>query len=488
MQLRDILRSGRSSFALHGFALSIPLGDPTTHVKRQNTTTTKYVVAHHIVGNTYPYTVANWASDISLAAAHGIDGFALNVGPDSWQSARVADAYTAAKNANNGFKLFLSFDMSVLPCTTAANAAALRTYITTYANHTNQLKYNGGVFASTFAGESCTFGQSSVALGWQTQFVQQLNGSNSVYFAPSFFIDPATFKNYNNSFNGQFNWNSGWPIGLTTAVANQQLSAQGTSLNNLSTAGQNTLKSYVGATGTDTNYVNNLKAMPSNGKPRAYMAAVSPWFFTHYSPQTYNKNFIYDGDWHLYPTRWQNLVSIRSQVDIVQIVTWNDYGESHYIGPIEGAQPNSQAWVNGFDHQGWLYMTQYFATAYKTGSYPAITKDQIFLWARPHTRNATSSDPVAKPTNYELDQDQLWAVVFSTAAATVTLSTSATTNQTFSVAAGVSKLNMPLTVGGYMQGQIIRSGKTVVSLKPSGYNFTAKPTSYNYNAFVAYST
>ena len=30
----------------------------------------------------------------------------------------------------------------------------------------------------------------------------------------------------------------------------------------------------------------------------------------------------------------------------------DDYGESHYIGPIEGAQPMSEAWVNGFDHLG----------------------------------------------------------------------------------------------------------------------------------------
>jgi hypothetical protein len=30
----------------------------------------------------------------------------------------------------------------------------------------------------------------------------------------------------------------------------------------------------------------------------------------------------------------------------------DDYGESHYIGPIAGAQPMSEGWVNGFDHQG----------------------------------------------------------------------------------------------------------------------------------------
>jgi glucan endo-1,3-alpha-glucosidase len=55
-------------------------------------TVMKYVFAHHMVGNTYPYTFENWKSDISLAHAHGIDGFALNVGRDEWQPSRVKDA------------------------------------------------------------------------------------------------------------------------------------------------------------------------------------------------------------------------------------------------------------------------------------------------------------------------------------------------------------------------------------------------------------
>jgi hypothetical protein len=55
--------------------------------------TCKYVVAHHMVGNTYPYTITDWANDIALAHSYGIDGFALNVGVDSWQPQRVADAY-----------------------------------------------------------------------------------------------------------------------------------------------------------------------------------------------------------------------------------------------------------------------------------------------------------------------------------------------------------------------------------------------------------
>lgn len=70
----------------------------------------KVVVAHHIVGNCYSYTQATWASDIALALAGGIDGFALNVGNEAWEPARVADAYSAA--VGTSFKLFLSFDMS----------------------------------------------------------------------------------------------------------------------------------------------------------------------------------------------------------------------------------------------------------------------------------------------------------------------------------------------------------------------------------------
>ena len=58
-----------------------------------DSSTPKYVVAHHMVGNTFPYTVADWQDDITLAHASGIDGFALNIGSDSWQPQRVADAY-----------------------------------------------------------------------------------------------------------------------------------------------------------------------------------------------------------------------------------------------------------------------------------------------------------------------------------------------------------------------------------------------------------
>src|SRR5258706_14656216 len=51
---------------------------------------------------------------------------------------------------------------------------------------------------------------------------------------------------------------------------------------------------------------------------------------------------------------------------------------------------------------GWLEMTAYYASAFKTGAYPTIQRDKIYVWARPHPRGAPSSDHVPRPKNYEL--------------------------------------------------------------------------------------
>ena len=107
---------------------------------------------------------------------------------------------------------------SSLPCSSSNDAATLRNYITTYATHPNQLIYDGRVLASTFAGESCTFGQASPAQGWSSQFTQhpQLTGKNAVYFVPSFFVDPNTFSTFNDAMDGALNVSSAQLcVGLT---------------------------------------------------------------------------------------------------------------------------------------------------------------------------------------------------------------------------------------------------------------------------------
>jgi glucan endo-1,3-alpha-glucosidase len=142
-------------------------------------------------------------TDIRLASSKGIDAFALNIGSEPWQPDRVADAYRAAKavsNSNNllghlsqPFKLFLSFDMSAIPCASASDGNLIRHYVDTYHAHPNQLIYGGQPFYSTFAGEGCTFGAGGLNEGWMN--VMKKNPVTGTHFVPSFFIDPAKFHN-----------------------------------------------------------------------------------------------------------------------------------------------------------------------------------------------------------------------------------------------------------------------------------------------------
>ncbi|OJT10982.1 Glucan endo-1,3-alpha-glucosidase agn1 [Trametes pubescens] len=450
-------------------ASAIPVPQPVASntTTSGNSTQPRAVFAHVIVGNTYNYTMSTWANDIALAASKGIDAFALNVGSDSWEPGQIANAYAAAgqynaklnntaptnatnttTSANSPFKLFLSFDMSSLPCSAAADAQPLQTYIKTYANNTSQMTYNGRMLVSTFAGEACTFNSSSLNAGWVNALKPANSSLPGVWFVPSFFIDPQTFKNLT-VVDGMFHWNSAWPMGN----------------NNITFA-------------PDASYIANLGN-------RTYMAAASPWFFAHYGPDTYNKNFIYRGDDWLFAQRWEMLVQNRSSVALAEVLTWNDFGESHYVGPVEGVQPMSQGWVNGYDHTGWLDLMKYYIAAYKTGTYPAIAKDRVFLWGRLAPANATApADSVGKPTNWQWTQDYAWAVALLTAPANVTLSCGST-SQTTLVPAGLAKLKLKLNATCAVKAAVARGGNTTLSLAPAGFSFNMHPSSYNFNAFVA---
>jgi hypothetical protein len=43
------------------------------------------------------------------------------------------------------------------------------------------------------------------------------------------------------------------------------------------------------------------------------------------------------------------------------------------FGPFKGDQPAGTTWATGFPHTAWFDLSAYYITAYKTGSYPAIT-------------------------------------------------------------------------------------------------------------------
>ncbi|KAI0822251.1 glycosyl hydrolase family 71-domain-containing protein [Trametes gibbosa] len=457
-------------------------------LKRQDTSSQKLVVAHHIVGLTGgggpgDFTLDTWKNDVTLASSKGIDGFALNIGADPFTFDQVGFAYQAAAAVNPNFKMFLSLDMGAINvqmgCNSTDTAAFLRNVTSTFITQPSQLQVGGKALVSTFAGESCFLGEADVFTGWEKQFTQHPDLVGKIHFVPSFFIDVQQFPNFKNVLDGDFNFNGGWPLELTTAAA-PQLIGGNLDFNNLTPDQQTALSSKIGAFDVDDQHITQLGLVADSA--HTYMTAVAPWFFTHFD----SKNFIFDSDDHLYVTRWQNVIQNRDKVDLVELVTWNDFGESHYLGPIEGNLPaGSEAWANGFDHQGFLEITNHFATWYKTGTEPAITTDQLVMWARPHPKDAKPADPLGPPLNVELTQDQLWAVVLATAPGTLTLATGDNASQSFDVQPGVNKFNMTLTPNGFMSGTLTRDNATVIQLKPDGYTFNPTPAAFNLNIFVA---
>ena len=50
----------------------------------------------------------------------------------------------------------------------------------------------------------------------------------------------------------------------------------------------------------------------------------------------------------------------------------------------------------------WLDLQEYYISAYKTGKYPDITDDRVYLWGRLYPSNMTiSNDPIGIPDNWQ---------------------------------------------------------------------------------------
>jgi glucan endo-1,3-alpha-glucosidase len=131
-------------------------------------------------------------------------------------------------------------------------------------------------------------------------------------------------------------------------------------------------------------------------------------------------------------------------------------------------------------------MLPYYAHAFKTGSYPPVRHDRIFLWSRPHPARASAPDDeaIGRPAHWERVSDHLWAIAFAASPAQVVLR-AGVNRQAFSVRSGVSKLKLASAPGG-ISAQMFRDGRQVVEVDPGdAFAYTENPAVYNFNAFVA---
>ena len=185
----------------------------------------------------FPYTSADWTSDIQNLQAKGVwaffvsdaskhiltlkldrisDALALNIGSDDWEATQVASAYAAAQSLGTGFKLFLSFDFTAMAC----DLSDLVSRVNQYGNHPNQFKVNGKPMISSYSGE-CLGNSGWASLKAQTNgytmpFIPGLEGDFNQWPA----LD--SWMWYDSRLNGNilsesnryiFSWGCAWPQG-----------------------------------------------------------------------------------------------------------------------------------------------------------------------------------------------------------------------------------------------------------------------------------
>lgn len=76
-----------------------------------------------------------------------------------------------------------------------------------------------------------------------------------------------------------------------------------------------------------------------------------------------------------------------------RIVTWNDFGESMYVGPVRfGSEiaSGAEVYVDGQSHESWLDFLPYYIATYKGHPFD-ITRDQMQYWYRTHPAAAGST-------------------------------------------------------------------------------------------------
>jgi len=333
-------------------------------------------------------------------------------------------------------KFFISFDFSYYNNT---SVDAIASILEQFQDLEGQFTYNDQPFVSTFIGDN---------FSWTD--VEAISGD--IFVCPNW--QPPNLGDDNSDCG--FQWNA-WP-----SSDNQPIDA------NLTTAGD---ESYISALGS---------------KP--YMMPVSPWFFTHYAPDSYDKNWIFYSDYLLQP-RWEQVLQIDPQ--FVEIITWNDFSESHYIGPLHpddtsvyaGGSTGAVEWVTNMPHDAWRDLIAVYIIAYKTGSQPAVADDELIYYYRPTPKDVSCSDPVVQPTGYEYDDDSIFVIAMLTQPGTVTITSGSNAEWSSSLPAGISLVAAPMGVGS-QAFSLVRNGATVISGN-GGIDVTDTDCSvYNFNAYV----
>lgn len=198
-------------------------------------------------------------------------------------------------------------------------------------------------------------------------------------------------------------------------------------------------------------------------------------------------------------SRSPSLASCHSLLTDHRIVTWNDFGEAHYIGPIytdSEIAAGSAIYVDGSPHDSWRDFLPYYIAQYKGSSF-AITRDQVQYWYRPSPssggstcgvvgNNADQGQQEYSPNEILEDGVFFSALLQDDAQVTIQIGGGATVS--FDGKSGINHWSVPF--GGQTGAptlQVVRNGATII--KGTGAKEITATTTLsngctNYNAFV----
>lgn len=156
----------------------------------------------------------------------------------------------------------------------------------------------------------------------------------------------------------------------------------------------------------------------------------------------------------------------------MEVITWNDAGESHYVGnfwPEQIAGTSEGDYANGYDHSGWQQVIKPFIAAYKNG---ATSVAQIetqsgspegAMWYRPLLTSASCASTI---TNYQQAEDAVnFAIILPAAdsAYTIEVYSNDALIGKFSGVQGLNYKSVPgLQAGGGQSIRVLDSSGNVV--------------------------
>ena len=179
--------------------------------------------------------------------------------------------------------------------------------------------------------------------------------------------------------------------------------------------------------------------------------------FTHFGKEvSYSKNWLFKSE-TLWYERWEQILDLAARspnLRYLEIITWNDYGESHYVGPSDNGHSDdgSGAWTNGLSHDALLEFARPYITAFKTGSRrPVVDRDMLVYWYRPHLKSVSSCDGTdicgARPAGWDIVGDSVFVASFSTGGGSVSVKSGDKEQVTKSIGPGVNMMQFDMGVG-----------------------------------------